>query len=64
MSNKEILDYFRANFDSNVRVAPERVGDVKHTLADLSRIKEELGYEPLVTFWEGLGRTIDWWGLK
>jgi len=64
VSNKEILDYFRANFDSNVRVAPERAGDVKHTLADLSRIKEDLGYEPLVTFWEGLGRTIDWWGLK
>tara|TARA_R110000796_G_scaffold96562_1_gene202373 strand:+ start:482 stop:1549 length:1068 start_codon:yes stop_codon:yes gene_type:complete len=64
VSNKEILDYFRANFDSNIRSVPERAGDVKHTLADLSRIKEDLGYEPLVAFWEGLERTIDWWELK
>ena len=46
-----------------VRNAPERPGDVKHTLADITRAREELGYKPLVTFWEGLEETIDWWGL-
>jgi len=63
VSNNEILNYFRANFDASVRHAPERAGDVKHTLADLTRIKEELGYKPLVTFWEGLEQTINWWEL-
>ena len=63
VSNNEVLDYFIRNFDSNVTHAPERPGDVKHTLANLSRIEEELGYKPIVTFWEGLEQTIDWWEL-
>lgn len=63
VTNKEILDFFRANFDASVKNAPERTGDVKHTLADIDRAKEELGYKPLVTFWEGLEQTIDWWEL-
>ena len=63
VSNNEILNYFRANFDVHVRKAPERPGDVKHTLADISRAEEELGYKPLVTFWEGLEQTINWWEL-
>lgn len=63
VSNRQILDYFRANFDVHVVNAPERIGDVKHTLANIDRAKEELGYEPLVSFWEGLEKTIDWWDL-
>lgn len=63
VSNNQILDYFRANFDVAIKHAPERPGDVKHTLADTSRAEEELGYKPLVTFWEGLEQTIDWWDL-
>ena len=64
VSNNQILDYFRANFDVNVRHAPERAGDVKHTLADITRATEDLGYSPLVTFWEGLEQTINWWNLS
>ena len=40
---------------------PERKGDVKHSLADITRAKEVLGYEPLVYFEEGLERAIDWY---
>ena len=43
--------------------APERAGDVKHTLADISLAKEELGYSPEILFWSGLERTIDWWEI-
>lgn len=64
VSNKEILNYLNGQFDLVVKHAPERPGDVKHTLADISRAREELGYEPLVRFWEGLNRTIEWWNLK
>jgi nucleoside-diphosphate-sugar epimerase len=38
-----------------------RIGDVRHSLADISRARELLGYEPLVGLEEGLRRTIDWW---
>jgi nucleoside-diphosphate-sugar epimerase len=40
---------------------PARVGDVRHSLADTSRAKEFLGYEPTVELREGLKRTIEWW---
>jgi nucleoside-diphosphate-sugar epimerase len=38
-----------------------RVGDVKHSLADITRAREFLGYEPQVGLEEGLRHTIDWW---
>jgi UDP-glucose 4-epimerase len=40
---------------------PERAGDVKHSLADLSRTERHLGYKPSVDFEEGLRRTIAWY---
>ena len=38
-----------------------RVGDVKHSLADITLAREFLGYESKVELREGLQRTIDWW---
>lgn len=38
----------------------ERAGDVKHSLADLTKAKQLLGYEPLVGFERGLEPTVDW----
>lgn len=43
---------------------PERRGDVKHSLADISRAKTMLGYEPSVDFEEGLRRTVAWYREK
>jgi UDP-glucose 4-epimerase len=42
-----------------VRHTEPRVGDVKHSLADISRAKELLGYEPTVTWENGIPPTID-----
>jgi nucleoside-diphosphate-sugar epimerase len=39
--------------------SPTRVGDVPHTLADVSAAKRDLGYEPVVEFDEGLRRTVE-----
>jgi nucleoside-diphosphate-sugar epimerase len=64
VTNKEILDYFTSNFGSKVKHASWRPGDVMHTQADVSKAKRDFGYEPLVQFWEGLERTVKWWGLK
>ncbi|MFN2598476.1 MAG: NAD-dependent epimerase/dehydratase family protein, partial [Pyrinomonadaceae bacterium] len=38
-----------------------RVGDVRDSLADITRARELLGYEPRVELEEGLRKTIDWW---
>src|SRR5215208_2918700 len=38
-----------------------RVGDVRHSLADISMAREILGYESKVDLREGLQRTLDWW---
>jgi nucleoside-diphosphate-sugar epimerase len=38
-----------------------RAGDVRHSLADITRARELLGYEPQTTLEEGLRQTIDWW---
>ena len=40
--------------------APPRPGDVPESLADVSLARELIGYEPSVTFEEGLERTIAW----
>lgn len=40
---------------------PERVGDIKHSLADISRIEKAIGYRPVVAFEEGLRRTVEWY---
>ena len=39
---------------------PPRLGDVKHSTADISLARAVLGYEPLVSFEEGLRRTVEW----
>jgi len=41
--------------------ANQRAGDIKHSQADITRAKEHLGYQPKVTFEEGLGHTIEWY---
>ena len=41
-----------------VRHAPPRRGDVRDTLADISRARTRLGYAPAVSFLEGLRRTV------
>ena len=47
--------------DVKVDYREARVGDVRHSLADISRAREFLGFEPTVGLREGLQRTIDWW---
>ncbi len=38
-----------------------RAGDIKHSQADIQKAQSRLNYKPLVTFEEGLRRTIDWY---
>jgi len=41
--------------------AEARVGDVRHSQADITQARRLLGYEPTVSFEEGLRRTIAWY---
>ena len=43
---------------------PERGGDIKHSLADISKAEAEFGYRVTVEFEEGLRRTVDWYRKK
>ncbi len=43
------------------RYGPERVGDVRHSQADVSRARTELGFEPQVDLAEGLDLTASWY---
>ena len=45
----------------DVEYLEPRVGDVRHSLADITMARELLGYESKVDLREGLKRTIDWW---
>ena len=58
----KVIALINKAFGKNVssEFAPPRVGDVKHSLADISLARRALGYEPSVTFEEGLAKTIEY----
>jgi UDP-N-acetylglucosamine/UDP-N-acetylgalactosamine 4-epimerase len=43
------------------KYGPERKGDVKHSLADISKAKELLGYHPEFDIREGMKKTFEWY---
>lgn len=45
----------------NVRVTGDyRIGDIRHNVADIERLKTKLGYVPQISLDEGLRRFADW----
>jgi UDP-glucose 4-epimerase len=48
-------------YTGSVKYGPERGGDIKHSLADITLAQKHLGYKPLVNFEEGLRRTVEWY---
>lgn len=45
--------------EANILHGPFRTGDIQHSLADITRAKELIGFEPEVSFEAGLHKTID-----
>ncbi|MEE8556372.1 MAG: NAD-dependent epimerase/dehydratase family protein [Myxococcota bacterium] len=48
-----------------VSITPEitgrfRAGDIRHCYADIRRARDELGYEPKVSFGDGIGKLVEW----
>jgi UDP-glucose 4-epimerase len=40
---------------------PPRAGDIRHSLADISRASKELGYQPNIHCFDGLQKTVAWY---
>ena len=53
---KDILGY-----TGSVNFKPEREGDIKHSLADITLAQQTFGYKPIATFRYGLDQTIAWY---
>lgn len=58
----ELFNFLKLYFNIKLRpkFEPPRLGDVKHTLADISYANKILGYQPEVDFKQGMTRTIQW----
>ncbi len=41
-----------------------RAGDIRHCYADISKIRQTLGYRPAISFEEGLPELLDWVGVQ
>ena len=61
-SLNHLLDVLRGllGTDPGVEHGPPRPGDIKHSQADISRIRDTLGYVPRVSFEEGIRRTLEY----
>jgi nucleoside-diphosphate-sugar epimerase len=42
----------------------ERPGDIKHSRADIGKARDRLGFSPIVSFEDGLRRTVDWYRAR
>lgn len=62
-SLNELFENIKATAGSDLApiYGPERAGDVKHSLADISKAAQFLGYNPTITVKEGLKTTFEWY---
>ncbi len=64
-TNNQVLEMIRERVGAiTVEKAPSRVGDVRHTLSDIRKSRDELGFKASWDFESGLDETISWWGLN
>jgi UDP-glucose 4-epimerase len=49
------------SYKGQPKYGPERGGDIKHSLADISKAEAGLGYKPKIDFEQGLRRTVEWY---
>ena len=51
-------------YQGTVEFKPERAGDIKHSLADISLARKVFGYEVVADFRSGLEKTIAWYAER
>jgi nucleoside-diphosphate-sugar epimerase len=57
----DVLKNITGRTEVQAEYRPTRIGDVRHSLADITQARELLGYEPRMGLEEGLRLTMDWW---
>ena len=59
----QLFEYLRQESGSNLQPihGPDRKGDIKHSLADISKAKKLLNYQPSISVKEGLKKTFAWY---
>jgi UDP-N-acetylglucosamine 4-epimerase len=62
-SLNQLYDLIKINLKSSIipQFKPERKGDIKNSLANISKSQLLLGYEPLVNLEQGMNLTINWY---
>ncbi len=65
-SLSQLFDELRKVSQSDIQPlhGAERSGDVRHSLANISKAKDLLGYDPKVSVEEGLRKTFNWYKSK
>eukprot|EP01041_Mallomonas_annulata_P010836 gene10836-22614_t len=60
---KDFINLVEQNVDrkANIEVLPEQPGDVERTCADISKASRLLGYNPQITFENGIAMTAQWY---
>lgn len=63
----EIAETLKNKYQASVEIEVSgnyRLGDIRHNLGDLTKIRSLLGYEPKVCFHDGISRFADWVGAQ
>lgn len=58
---RDIAEYIAKKFNTKVEYVTSRPGEATDMIADYSKAKRLLGWEPKVNFYEGLDNYIIWW---
>ncbi len=65
-SLNQLLEAFNGALGTRIKASyqPARTGDVRHSVADISKAAKLLDYAPQVTLQEGLKRVLEWYGTQ
>lgn len=58
-----VANTLKEKYESNININVSgnyRLGDIRHNLGDLTKMRSLLGYEPKVKFTEGISNFVDW----
>ena len=58
-----LVKYIEKNLEkkADYKIEDTRVGEVAHYVADISKAKKLLDYNPETSLKEGIKKTIEWW---
>lgn len=59
----ELADYIGKALgkEAKINLEPPKVGEVTHYVADISRARNLLGYNPATNLEQGIGKAVEWW---